>query len=99
MGPLKDRSWGASSSSRCSSGYRTGGAWYLIIFGAVAVTIAIWQPRGLWGIVRDKFHFELLPVGYRVNDGTLERVPWHDDRPSWKNRLTRKKDATETVAT
>jgi branched-chain amino acid transport system permease protein len=42
------------------------GAWYLIIFGAIAVGVAIWQPRGLWGAVRDRFHFELLPVGYRV---------------------------------
>jgi branched-chain amino acid transport system permease protein len=42
------------------------GAWYLIIFGALAVGVAIWQPRGIWGFVRDTFHFELLPVGYRV---------------------------------
>lgn len=42
------------------------GAWYLIIFGAVAVTVAIWQPRGLWGAVRDRFHVELMPVGYRI---------------------------------
>jgi branched-chain amino acid transport system permease protein len=42
------------------------GAWYLIIFGALAVAVAIWQPRGIWGVIRDVFHFELLPVGYRV---------------------------------
>ena len=42
------------------------GAWYLIIFGALAIGVAIWQPRGIWGLVRDTFHFELLPVGYRV---------------------------------
>jgi branched-chain amino acid transport system permease protein len=42
------------------------GAWYLIIFGALAVGVAIWQPRGIWGFIRDRFHFELLPVGYRV---------------------------------
>jgi branched-chain amino acid transport system permease protein len=42
------------------------GAWYLIIFGALAVGVAIWQPRGIWGFIRDTFHFELLPVGYRV---------------------------------
>jgi branched-chain amino acid transport system permease protein len=54
------------------------GAWYLIIFGALAVAVAIWQPRGIWGFVRDQFHFELLPVGYRVqapdiaNDHTLK---------------------------
>ncbi len=56
------------------------GAWYLIIFGALAVVVAIWQPRGIWGFVRDTFHFELLPVGYRVlgapNDETRRRAAW-----------------------
>jgi branched-chain amino acid transport system permease protein len=75
------------------------GAWYLIIFGAVAVSIAIWQPRGLWGIVRDKFHFELLPVGYRVNDATRDPVPRKSDGPSWRSRFARKKDGPESVAT
>jgi branched-chain amino acid transport system permease protein len=45
------------------------GAWYLIIFGTVAVVVAIWQPRGIWGFLRDRFNFELLPVGYRVVAG------------------------------
>lgn len=44
------------------------GAWYLIIFGTVAVVVAIWQPGGIWGFIRDRFHVELLPVGYRVGD-------------------------------
>ena len=44
------------------------GAWYLIIFGSLAVAVAIWQPRGLWGAIRDRFHVELLPVGYRVKE-------------------------------
>ncbi|MGD0691024.1 MAG: branched-chain amino acid ABC transporter permease [Acidimicrobiales bacterium] len=52
------------------------GAWYLIIFGALAVGVAIWQPRGIWGFIRDKFHFELLPVGYRVQGtGVSQAVP------------------------
>ncbi len=42
------------------------GAWYLIIFGAVAVVVAIWTPRGLWGAVRRRTGIELFPVGYRV---------------------------------
>ena len=40
------------------------GVWYLIIVGALAVAIALWQPRGLWGAFRARFHSELLPVGY-----------------------------------
>jgi branched-chain amino acid transport system permease protein len=42
------------------------GAWYLIIFGSLAVVIALWLPRGIWGFIREKTNFELLPVGYRV---------------------------------
>ncbi len=48
------------------------GAWYLIIFGTVAVAVAIWQPRGLWGAFRDRFHVELLPVGHWVGDRKSE---------------------------
>jgi branched-chain amino acid transport system permease protein len=42
------------------------GVWYLIIVGALAVAIALWQPRGLWGAFRDRFHTELLPVGHWI---------------------------------
>lgn len=42
------------------------GAWYLIIFGAVAVVVAIWTPKGLWGALRQRTGLELFPVGYRL---------------------------------
>jgi branched-chain amino acid transport system permease protein len=42
------------------------GAWYLVILGSVAMAIALWQPRGLWGAVRDRFGIELLPIGHWV---------------------------------
>lgn len=48
------------------------GAWYLIIFGAVAVLVAIWTPRGLWGAVRQRTGVELFPVGYRLHEGARE---------------------------
>ncbi len=40
------------------------GAWYLIIVGSVAVVMAMWLPRGLWGLVGDRFDLRLFPVGY-----------------------------------
>lgn len=61
------------------------GAWYLIIFGTVAVVVALWQPRGLWGAFRDRFHVELLPVGHWVGDRKSEmkvRTPWRERRTS-----------------
>jgi branched-chain amino acid transport system permease protein len=44
------------------------GVWYLVIFGSLAVVIALWQPRGLWGAFRDRYHTELLPVGYHLRE-------------------------------
>ncbi len=40
------------------------GAWYLIIVGALAVVMAMWVPRGLWGVVDDRLRLRLFPVGY-----------------------------------
>src|SRR5205814_8343723 len=39
-------------------------AWYLIILGLVAIAIALWAPRGLWGAFADYTHIRLFPVGY-----------------------------------
>ncbi|MGA2830073.1 MAG: branched-chain amino acid ABC transporter permease [Streptosporangiaceae bacterium] len=39
-------------------------AWYLIILGLVAIIIALWSRRGLWGLVDEHLHFRLFPVGY-----------------------------------
>ncbi len=44
------------------------GAWYLIIFGSVAVLVALLLPRGLWGTFRDRFNVEILPVGHWVGE-------------------------------
>jgi branched-chain amino acid transport system permease protein len=39
-------------------------AWYLIILGLVAIVIALFARRGLWGLVDDHLHVRLFPVGY-----------------------------------
>jgi ABC-type branched-subunit amino acid transport system permease subunit len=39
-------------------------AWYLIILGLVAVVIALFFRRGLWGLVDSRLSFRLFPVGY-----------------------------------
>ncbi len=48
------------------------GAWYLIMFGSVAVIIAIWLPRGLWGTLVQRARIELMPVGYHVRRARKE---------------------------
>ena len=40
------------------------GTWYFIVLGAVAIAVAIWAPRGLWGFISERFHIRLFPVGY-----------------------------------
>jgi len=40
------------------------GAWYLIVLGLVAIVIALWAPRGIWGALASRLHVRLFPVGY-----------------------------------
>jgi ABC-type branched-subunit amino acid transport system permease subunit len=40
------------------------GPLYFMILGAVAVAVAIWARRGLWGVVADRAPIRLFPVGY-----------------------------------
>ena len=39
-------------------------AWYLIILGLVAILIALFARRGLWGLVDEHLNVRLFPVGY-----------------------------------
>jgi branched-chain amino acid transport system permease protein len=39
-------------------------AWYLIILGLVAIVVALFARRGLWGLVDEKLNVRLFPVGY-----------------------------------
>jgi ABC-type branched-subunit amino acid transport system permease subunit len=39
-------------------------AWYLIILGLVAMLVALFARRGLWGLVDEHLNVRLFPVGY-----------------------------------
>jgi ABC-type branched-subunit amino acid transport system permease subunit len=39
-------------------------AWYLIILGLVAIVVALFTRRGLWGLVDSRVNVRLFPVGY-----------------------------------
>jgi len=43
-------------------------AWYLIVLGLVAMVLAIFARRGLWGLVDEHLHIRLFPVGYWLWD-------------------------------
>lgn len=39
------------------------GAAYLIVLGAVAVGVMLFAPKGVWGLVADRFGWQLFPIG------------------------------------
>jgi branched-chain amino acid transport system permease protein len=39
-------------------------AWYLIILGLVAILVALFARRGLWGLVDEHLNVRLFPVGF-----------------------------------
>lgn len=51
------------------------GAWYLIGLGLTAVAFALFLPRGLWSLVTDRHHVQLLPVGYHLRRRTSGPSP------------------------
>jgi branched-chain amino acid transport system permease protein len=42
------------------------GAWYLVMLGVVAVIVMLKAPRGLWGLIADRFDLQFFPVQRRV---------------------------------
>jgi branched-chain amino acid transport system permease protein len=50
-------------------------AWYLIILGLVAILIALFARRGLWGLLDERLNLRLFPVGYwlRTSDTAKRR--------------------------
>ncbi len=42
------------------------GTIYLMVLGIVAIIVMLKAPKGIWGLVRDRFDIELFPLSYRV---------------------------------
>ncbi|MGP7996753.1 MAG: branched-chain amino acid ABC transporter permease [Streptosporangiaceae bacterium] len=59
-------------------------AWYLIILGLVAIAVALFARRGLWGLVDTRLHVRLFPVGYwlRLNGEHAGGVRTGPPRPA-----------------
>lgn len=38
------------------------GTAYLLIMGAVAIGVMLWAPRGLWGLIAERFGWQALPL-------------------------------------
>ena len=42
------------------------GSIYLMILGGLSIAIMLWAPKGIWGLVVQRFDLSLFPVGYRI---------------------------------
>jgi len=42
------------------------GTVYLLVLGLVAIVIMLLAPQGIWGLIRQKYNFEIFPLSYRV---------------------------------
>ena len=42
------------------------GAIYLIILGVIAVAVMLLAPKGIWGLLQEKFGWQLFPVGRKL---------------------------------
>ena len=48
------------------------GSIYLLIMGAVAIVVMLWAPKGLWGLVAERFGWQVLPLQRRLVIETKE---------------------------
>ena len=44
-------------------------AWYMIVLGLVAIVVALFARRGVWGLVDEHLNVRLFPVGYWLRTG------------------------------
>lgn len=42
------------------------GAIYLMILGGLSIAVMLWAPRGIWGLVVQRWDLSLFPVGTRI---------------------------------
>jgi len=42
------------------------GSTYLLILGAVAIVVMLWAPKGLWGLIAERFGWQALPLQRRL---------------------------------
>ena len=42
------------------------GSLYLLMMGAVAIVVMLWAPKGLWGLIAERFGWQVLPLQRRL---------------------------------
>jgi branched-chain amino acid transport system permease protein len=57
------------------------GTLYLLLLGTVAIVVMLWAPKGIWGLIVDRFGWQLFPLDRRVvldDRGASMRDPSHN---------------------
>ncbi len=49
------------------------GSLYLLIMGAVAIVVMLWAPKGLWGLIAERFGWQALPLQRHLVAATKEK--------------------------
>ena len=42
------------------------GTLYLLLLGSVAIVVMLWAPKGIWGLIVDRFGWQVFPLERRV---------------------------------
>ena len=42
------------------------GSWYLIVLGLIGIAVMLFAPRGLWGLISERFDLHLFPIRRRL---------------------------------
>jgi branched-chain amino acid transport system permease protein len=50
------------------------GSLYLLMLGAVAIAVMLFAPKGIWGLIADRFGWQLLPLERRLHFSTDVRT-------------------------
>ena len=43
------------------------GAWYLILLGGVAIAVMLFAPKGIFGLISDRWSIALFPLRRRLD--------------------------------
>ena len=47
------------------------GSWYLMILGLIGISVMLFAPRGLWGLISERSGIQIFPVRRRLVGGSL----------------------------
>jgi len=42
------------------------GAWYQLLLGAIAISVMLWSPQGVWGLIHRRWGWSIWPTGRRL---------------------------------